>query len=33
MSLSETIMSWSVCETIIAVGGLGLAEALSLVLK
>jgi GntP family gluconate:H+ symporter len=33
MSLSETIMSWSVCETIIAVGGLGLAEALSLVLR
>ncbi|MFZ0633427.1 MAG: gluconate:H+ symporter [Acidobacteriaceae bacterium] len=33
MSLSQTIWSWSVCETIIAVGGLGLAEALSLVLR
>ncbi len=33
MSLSQTIWSWSVCETIIAVGGLGLAEVLSLFLK
>ena len=33
MSISQTIASWSVCETIIAVGGLGLAEALSLFLK
>jgi GntP family gluconate:H+ symporter len=33
MSLSQTIATWSVCETIIAIGGLGLAEALSLVLR
>jgi GntP family gluconate:H+ symporter len=33
MSLSQTIWSWSICETIISVGGLGLVEVLSLVLR
>ena len=33
MSLSQTIWSWSICETIIAVGGLGLAEVVSLFLR
>lgn len=33
MSLSQTISSWSICETIIAVGGLGLAEIVSLFLR
>lgn len=33
MSLSQTIWSWSICETIISVAGLGLAEALSLFLR
>jgi GntP family gluconate:H+ symporter len=33
MSLGQTLASWSICETIIAVTGLGLVEALSLVLR
>jgi GntP family gluconate:H+ symporter len=33
MTIGQTIWSWSICETIIAISGLGLAEALSLVLR
>ncbi|HEY1809738.1 MAG TPA: gluconate:H+ symporter [Acidobacteriaceae bacterium] len=33
MSLGQTIWSWSICETIISVGGLGLVEVLSFVLR
>lgn len=33
LSLSQTIWSWSICETIISLAGLGLVEALSPVLR